>query len=158
MTIFMTRIAFATEVLATLSFFGFFAAITAQIMYRYLGLTIIFSEELARLLNIYAVFLGAAVATRYDLHIRIDVIDRLLAGHRNVSRVARFLYYLATLVFLAILGAGSMIMVRENWDLPLATMSWLSSGHIYLAPAIGSVLMFLLTIGKIAELLGDPKT
>lgn len=158
MAIYMTWLAFATEVLASLSFFGFFAAITAQIMYRYLGVSIVFSEELARLLNIYAVFLGAAVATRYDQHIRIDVIDRLLVNHRATSKVIRFFYYLISLVFLVILGTGSIIMVKENWSLPLATMSWLSSGHIYLAPAIGSVLMFLLTLGKIAELFGDSDT
>ena len=154
----MTWIAFTAEALASISFFCFFAAITAQIMYRYLGFTIIFSEELARLLNIYAVFLGAAVATRYDQHIRIDVIDRFLVGHRDISKVFRFLYYFVSLVFLFILGAGSMIMVKENWGLPLATMSWLNSGHIYLAPAIGSVLMFLLTFGKIADLFGDSET
>jgi TRAP-type transport system small permease protein len=153
MAIFMTWIALAADAMASISFLGFIVAITLQIIYRYLGVSIIFSEELARLLNIYAVFLGAAVATRYDFHIRIDVIDRLFLRHRALAKCFHIFYQTVALLFFVILGTGSFLMVKENWDLPLATMSWLSSGHIYLAPAIASVLMFLITIGKMVELL-----
>ncbi len=147
---FMTLLGWAADVLATAAFIGFTGAILSQVGYRYLGVSIIFSEELARLLNLYAVFLGAAVATRVDGHIRIDVIDRFISSGR-AAMVFRILYLLAALVFLLILCAGSWIMVKENWEIKLATMDWLSNGHIYLAPAVGSVLMILLTIGRIAE-------
>lgn len=153
MAIFMAWISLAADAMASLSFLGFIVAITLQIIYRYLGVSIIFSEELARLLNIYAVFLGAVVATRYDFHIRIDVIDKLFLRYRALATGFRIFYQAVGLLFYVILGIGSFIMVKENWELPLATMSWLNSGHVYLAPAIASVLMFVLTLGKIVELL-----
>jgi len=146
----MNYLGWAADVLATGAFIGFTAAIISQVCYRYLGFTIVFSEELARFLNIFAVFLGAAVATRVDGHIRIDVIDRFLPAGR-VAAAFRILYLASALVFLLILCAGSWIMVRENWEIKLATMNWLSNGHIYLAPAVGSMLMIMLTIGRIAE-------
>lgn len=147
----------AVDVLATISFFGFFAAVVAQVAYRYLGISIVFSEELARLLNLYAVFLGAVVATRIDAHIRIDVIDHFVGRLPRLFAALRIVYLAGAIVFLCVFAIGASRLVVDNWDIPLASMDWLNNGHIYLSAAIGAWLMALISLGRIAEIaLGIP--
>lgn len=150
----MDRVAFAIDIFATASFIGFFLAVVAQIVYRYLGVSIVFSEELARLLNLYAVFLGAVVASRLDAHIRIDAIDNLLGlSYRPRLRAGlHILYQLTAAVFLSVFAIGATRLVGANWDIPLATMDWLNNGHIYLAASIGAWLMVVLAVGRIIEI------
>lgn len=143
-------LALVVDILATTAFAGFFVMVVAQVSYRYLGVSMPFSEELARIFNIYAVFLGAAVAVRAEAHIRIDVIDRLFRHHRLLSSVFQVFYHLAALAFLLVFGSGAVLMAIDNWDVPLATMTWIGSGHVYLAPAAGSGLMILLTLDRLA--------
>ncbi|MEO6270564.1 MAG: TRAP transporter small permease subunit [Lautropia sp.] len=154
----MDRIAFAIDILATASFIGFFLAVVAQIVYRYFGVSMVFSEELARLLNLYAVFLGAVVASRLDAHIRIDAIDNVLGlSHRPRLRATLHIVYQVTAaVFLSVFAIGATRLVGANWDIPLATMDWLNNGHIYLAAAIGAWLMVVLAVGRIIEIAGAP--
>lgn len=153
-------IALATDILATASFIGFFLAVVAQIAYRYLGISIVFSEELARLLNLYAVFLGAAVASRINGHIRIDAIDNLFGLSRRpwLRSALRIAYQIVAIVFLTVFAIGATRLVSSNWDIPLATMEWLNNGQIYLAAAIGAWLMVLQAVGRIIEIAGGGVT
>lgn len=148
----MDVVASALDVLATLFFFGFFAAVVAQVVYRYLGVSIVFSEELARLLNLYAVFLGAVAAARSDMHIRIDVIDHLVEGRPRLGASLRIFYQAAAAAFFAVFGTGASLLVVSNWNIPLATMASLNNGHIYLPAAIGAWLMALLAMGRMVEI------
>ena len=148
----LDAIAQTADLLATLAFIGFFVAVCAQVGYRYLGISIVFSEELARLLNLYAVFLGVVTASRLEAHIRIDVIDHFIGPRRWLDATLRIAYQLAAIAFLAVVAIGASMLVEANKDIPLATMAWLHNGHIYLAAAIGSSAMLIVACGRIVEI------
>lgn len=143
-------VAGAADAFATICFAGFVLAILAQVAYRYLGVSLVFSEELARFLNVYVVFIGLIMITRIDGHIRVDIIDRLFQG-KIAAKILRVMQLLMALIFLLIMTAGAWKLMLANWDYPLATMSWLSQGHIFLAPFVGGLLSAILTVLKLFE-------
>ncbi|MEF2553146.1 TRAP transporter small permease subunit [Aurantimonas sp. A2-1-M11] len=134
----------AADALVTFCFAGFFLAVLAQIAYRYLGINLVFSEELARLLNLYVVFLGLVIVTVRHGHIRIDLLDRLLGRNRLTDILYRF-QLLAAFVFLCAMTLGAYRLMVANWPYPLATMPWVSQGTIYLAPFIGGAAATVIT-------------
>jgi len=144
----------AAEALACVCFAGFVLSILAQIVYRYAGLTIIFSEELARLLNIYVVFIGVIAIMRYDGDIRVDILDRWIGDRSGLMRAVRTVYKLLALVFLLIVAAGSWQLMMNGWPYRLATMAWLNQGHIYLAPFLGSALGALVMLLRVVDVRG----
>ncbi|EPX76805.1 hypothetical protein Salmuc_04691 [Salipiger mucosus DSM 16094] len=135
--------------MATLAFVGFFAAILAQIAYRYLGISLVFSEELARLLNVWVVFLGLiAVTVRHD-HIRVDLLDRTFGN----SPATTFLYrvqLLLTALFLASVTWGAFHLTTSNWAYPLATLP-IPRGAIFLAPCLGAGFGVMVSVLKLFE-------
>ncbi len=137
----------ATDALVTICFAGFFVAILAQIAYRYLGVSLVFSEELARLLNLFVVFLGLVLVTARHGHIRIDLIDRMLGRNLLTDILYRFQLF-AAFVFLCALTFGAYRLMVANWPYPLATMSWVSQGMVYLAPFIGGAVAAVITAIK----------
>lgn len=131
-------VAKTSDVFAACAFFLFLAAILGQVAYRYLGLSLIFSEELARLLNVYVVFIGIIAVTRFDGHVRIDLLERFLKDNVKLRRALRAVHLAGAFLFLVIVAIGAWELTIGGWNYRLATMAWLSQGHIYLAPFIGA--------------------
>lgn len=138
------------EVLATIAFIGFFVAVLAQIAYRYLGISLVFSEEVARLLNLYVVFVGLVVVTVRHGHIRIDLLDRMFGNGPLTSALYRVQLVL-TFVFLASVAWGSWLLTSANWPYPLATLHFVPKGAIYLAPLIGASLGAVVSVLRLAQ-------
>ncbi|WMS41921.1 TRAP transporter small permease subunit [Acuticoccus sp. MNP-M23] len=150
----MTRLtdglAKAAEALATIAFIGFFVFILAQIGYRYLGLSLVFSEELARLLNLYVVFLGLVVVTVRHGHIRIDILDRML-GNGPLTAALYRIQLVLTFIFLASVAWGSWSLTAANWPYPLATLHFVPKGAIYLAPFLGAAVGAVVSLLRLAQ-------
>ncbi|RAH99136.1 hypothetical protein DLJ53_21550 [Acuticoccus sediminis] len=152
------QLAKASEALATIAFIGFFAAILAQIGYRYLGISLVFSEEVARLLNLYVVFIGLVVVTVRHGHIRIDLLDRIFGPGPVTSALYRIQLVL-TFVFLASVAWGSWSLTYANWPYPLATLDFMPKGTIYLAPFLGAALGAVVSLLRLVQPvppLGEP--
>jgi len=126
----------------------FFVAIlvvmVCQVVFRYvLNTPLTWTEELARILFIWACFLGAPVATRRGNHVTIlFVFDRL---PRGVSRVVVLGIQAVSLVFfLQLVILGAVLAVRshsvEAITLPIP---W---SLIYLAVPVSGILMILQTV------------
>lgn len=144
-----SRITRLVENVATLAFIGFFVAVCAQVIYRYLGLAIVFSEEAARLLNIYAVFIGALAAFMSAAHIRIDIIDRVAHRGRWGPQILAVLYDLLFVLFAIVFGIGSFSMLLGNWNVPLATIGGLDSWVFYLPAVIFSAGICIAALGRL---------
>ncbi len=137
--------------LAALCFAGFLVMVLAQVFYRYFGVSMIFSEDGARLLNIYAVFLGLVMVVHAEGDVRIDLIDRfVLTGPRSLA-VLRLAYALIMLVLLAAIATGAFLLMRSNWGLSLPAITFLHQGHIYLAPFLGSLLSIFVLVEKLRQ-------
>lgn len=141
------------EFIAVAAFIGFFVCIVAQVMYRYLGVNLTWSEELARVLNIWTVFLGAAVVYRQEEHIRIDIIDRFLI-HKNKKIKTAFALFadVFCLLFVLVLLTGSLVMAVSTWDVYLSSLTGWRTSYLYFAPALGAFFMLLYIIIRMVSL------
>lgn len=135
--------------LAAICFAGFILMILAQVSYRYLGISMVFSEDAARLLNIYAVFLGLVMVVHKDGDVRIDLIDRFLARNLKLQTILRIGYAFILIALLSAITFGSYLLMKANWGFSLPAIPFLHQGHIYLAPFIGSILSIVVTISKL---------
>ncbi len=110
-----------------------------QIVARFFPGTTVWSEELARFVFVWIVFLGAGTLMRDEEHIRIGVIsERLGATGRLVFRI---LCALLVIPFLFILTWGAYLNMLHQWNTFAPTVGWLRLGYVYLALVISGILM-----------------
>lgn len=144
-------IAKASDALSTLAFAGFLIAILAQVAYRYLGVTMVWSEEMARLLNVYMVFFGLIVVTFRADHLKIDILERTISSP-SILKTLRIVHLALAFIFLLVLTYGAYLLTISSWGQRLSTMAWANHGMFYLAPLIGcsvsSLLVALQLIGS----------
>ncbi len=111
-----------------------------QIIARFIpGDATVWSEEMARFLFVWIVFLGAATLTADDEHIRIGVIsDRI--GPR-AGRILRIIIIVIVLPFVAIMSWGSYLNMIRQWNTFAPTVAWVRLGYVYLGMLISGMLM-----------------
>ncbi len=150
------------QVLVVLLLVNIVANIMAQVISRYFfGKPLVWVEEIATYSFIWATFLGAALALKYDRHVKIDTF----IGHlpERAGAVARAVVFLVIIVFLArilpsVESAIEVEMRRRSIALP-----WqIPSGWFFSVPlAVGAVSMLLTAVFKfLVELrfaLGGPR-
>lgn len=120
--------------------FLMFAITLFQVVARMiLKMSSVWSEELARLLYVCIIFLGAAIVAREEEHISIIIFhEQLPAAFRH------WLYLLTRLImipFTLVLIVGAFINMKANLEVHASTMDWLSMGYIYLVILISGVIM-----------------
>jgi len=126
----------ASAVLLVVMFLTTLYQVLARVV---LGISSVWSEELARFLYVCLVFVGTVPLVRDDQHIRVGVLtDRL--GTRAAA-VMRALTILLTLPFIAVMTWGAWTNTRMNWRTYAPTLDWLSIGYIYLIIWVAGVLM-----------------
>lgn len=139
----------ALGAVATLAFVGMLGCALAQVLFRYvLHWSIDWTEEGARVLFLIAVLLGIALAVREREHIAVPfLLDRL---PRRLKALARMLIAALTLLFLAMLGWGALLMAGGTWHSYLITIDWLSLGYLYAV----EVAAIAITVGYVVLELG----
>ena len=104
-----------------------------------LGISSVWSEELARFLYVCLVFIGAAPLIRDDEHIRVGVLtDRLTGRPQSIMRLVTIFL---TIPFIAIMTWGAWTNTVANWRTYAPTLDWLSIGYIYLVIWVAGLLM-----------------
>jgi len=134
--------------------------VVVEVGLRYLfSSSLIFTEELARYLMVWVVFLGSAIAVRDGAHIRISMLLNCLPPlwQRWVTVVAEIL----TMTFLAVTAIeGMRILPKQLSQIP-ATFD-VPLFYFYLAIPVGSLLMMIFIGPRLWQGLhsgakGDPK-
>lgn len=119
----------------------------AQIFARYvLNHSLFWSEELARYLFIYLVFLGAAIVLRREGHIQVSFfVEKLPPGPRRVVAVLGDILLLAFVGIVLIQSVRLAIMV---WTVPTAALliPWT---FVYLGILLGMAAMVLVMLGAL---------
>lgn len=135
---------------ATLFFVLFCIAILLQVFTRYvLNNPLPWSEEVARYLSMWAMFLGAVTVTRRRSHLSVDLLDHYLDRASKRLRIAYGIAInLAVALVLPGLIYGSFFMAHDRWGVRLVTLP-LPHGLAFLSLAISSVLMLLYTVDHI---------
>ncbi|NLY00405.1 MAG: TRAP transporter small permease [Rhodopirellula sp.] len=80
--------------------------VTAQVVWRYVfNNSLVWTEELSRLLFTWIIFIGAALAVKEGTHIGVSLlVDRLPASVRRHLAAARLVLIAVFLAFLAVVG------------------------------------------------------
>ena len=116
-----------------------------------LGISSVWSEELARFLYVCLVFVGAAPLIRDDEHIRVGVLTDRLTG--RPLTILRLLTILLTIPFIAVMTWGAWTNTVVNWRTYAPTLDWLSIGYIYLVIWIaGLLILWYLTVNLVRNL------
>ncbi len=96
------------------------------------------TEELAKILFVYIVFLGSASLIESEGHICIAVLsDRLPA---SVARWHRLFVRLVLVAFGVIFVWSSWLNVLNNWEFYAPSMTWFRLAYLYLGMVISGVM------------------
>lgn len=124
------------------------------VIFRYvLNDSLVWSEEVARYLFVWIVFLGAAIGVRQRQHIAIDVLGSR-PGPRTRSALA-WLARAATLAFAALLVVPGWSFVRVGMSNSSPALQ-IPMGLVYLAPVVGGVLIIVYLVGAARSSPGAP--
>ncbi len=111
----------------------------------YLSASLAWSEEVARFMLIWLVFIGAVLAYVNDEHLGLDIVVRLFP--RRVRYGLAVLADLLIMVAIYLVIRGGAVLMRDSWEWgsPATDIPY---GYVYtVVPACG-ILLFLQTIGK----------
>jgi TRAP-type C4-dicarboxylate transport system permease small subunit len=115
-----------------------------------IGRTFTWYDEIARLLFVWIVFLGAAVGVRRTAHFRLHlVIDRLGPAGRRLAH---------TVVVLVLIGFG-LVLIQQGWKLvelgqfQRTPVMGLSKQWIYASVPTGGILIILYSLPHLRRVL-----
>lgn len=140
----------SAQMIVGMLFLGlFFITIIVQIITRYLGISVIWTEEVANYSFIWAIFMGAAVMVNRKEHFNFDFLSRKLeGGNRAKLFVLIDAIVLAFALAISIYGFQAVITFwNYNW---LAFPSF-KMGYIWLSIPVMGITMAIYSIGHILK-------
>lgn len=147
------------ETVAIFAFVTMLGSSLLQVFFRYIiGSSLMWTEELARLMCILTTYFGSVVVLLAREHIRVEAIDTLLPA--RASAMLRLLVDLLIAWFLLTVAYGCGLMVSATWTTFTATMGWFRMGYIYVAVAAAALAMTLILVldiyQQVMRLIGLP--
>ena len=117
------------DLVAIGAFTGMFLCVLGQVVFRYfLGDPLVWSDELARYLFVWASFLGWVIAARRRSHLSIDMVGTRLAPAGRA--VLRLVGAVAGIAFAALLVFYGWRITARNLDVDTTTL-FFSIGVVY---------------------------
>jgi TRAP-type C4-dicarboxylate transport system permease small subunit len=120
--------------------------VIVQVLARYvIEVSIPWTEEAARYMLASMTFIGGAVALKEGKHIVVDFLFQRLPPQSQ--RFLSLVFGVLIFIFLLMIGWGGLRLLESAWEVPTASMPWLTMGQIYLILPVGLLLMIWYTIG-----------
>lgn len=121
---------------------------TAQVLIRFLNVQLFGlryrTEPAARFILVVATYIGAAVASRNDEHIRIDyMLDKLEVRAPRLRRSLDLLVAGIIVGFVVIALVGTLGNAINHWGTSIGGIAVVTSGMIYLGISLGLAAMLL---------------
>lgn len=124
-----------------------------QIVFRVAKNPLSWSEEIARYLFVWIIYLASSRAMATEKHLTVDILPLLLKGRAKV--VLHIVSTLLTLAFLVgLLYAGSLVLPNLLVKKQFSPANHINMFSVYLAPTVGAVLM---TVQALQILIRDVK-
>ncbi|MFC0560382.1 TRAP transporter small permease [Halalkalibacter alkalisediminis] len=130
----------------------FFIAILIQVISRYLGISIIWTEEVATNAFIWAVFMGAAVMVNRKDHFNFDLLSKLFKGKKRLT--LSIVNDSILLIFCAALFFYSLTALTSFWNYNWVTLPMIKMGYVWLALPVMTMTM---VIYLVAHIVGNVK-
>lgn len=122
----------------------FFGVIVFQIVTRYLGISVIWTEEVANYSFVWAVFMGAAIMVNRREHFSFDFLIQKLQGKKKVYlSIFNDAILIVFNIFIFLLGVQ---VVNEFWNYTWATIPEMKMGYVWIAIPIMAATMIIYTI------------
>ncbi len=129
------------EAVALTMFVAMILSVLIQVGARFSGFSVLWTEELARILLICSSILAIAVAVRRREHIIVDYFfERFTARTRRALLTA---FDVAILAFLMVWLRGALRLAALNADTVHVTVPWIAVSHVYWVEAFSIVLMMI---------------
>jgi TRAP-type C4-dicarboxylate transport system permease small subunit len=117
------------------------------VLFRYaFDSPIVWGDEIVRYSLIWMTFIGTAMATKENQHIRVDVIDQVLSKRgQKITDGFVDVVVVAFMVFLIHYGIRMTDFQRGMYG---ETLSWFSYAYVYVSIPIGAFFTIVYTISK----------
>jgi len=134
---------------------GFTVLIFVTVLSRYVfNFSILFSQEVSKLLFIWSCFFAATITYKQMAHIRFEFAESFL-GKRGVLVTDVFIHSLS-LVFFALIFGESISYVRQIWETYFPLIG-ISQGWIYVSVLITSIIFLIHNLSFFIESLASLK-
>jgi len=138
------------NIITILAFIVMVIVVLLQVIFRYvMRISVPWTEEFARYLLILITFVGGALAVRDKQHIAVTAIINKFP--RKIRYYLNKCFNISIILFLVAVFKGSIIMVKLTWETPVGSISWLTSGKLYLILPISIVIMLGCLIRQLFE-------
>lgn len=128
----------------------FFIAVLIQIFTRYLGISVLWTEELTNYSFVWAVFMGAAVMVDFKEHFAFRGLHDKLKDPKK-KRILQIIIHSLIFVFsvyILVLGIG---ITKTFWNYKWISLPQLQRGYIWLAVPIMGGTMSLYSFHNILQ-------
>jgi len=135
------------EVFGVILLFAITILLGVGVFFRYvLNNSLSWSDELARYFHIWAVFVGLGLCAKYDLNMKVDILEHSIPKLKPVLLVVQDLIYLAFLVYT--LGP-SITVIQKTIATPQGSPAMgMPMQYLYLCYPIGCVLAIIRILQK----------
>ncbi|WP_332696733.1 TRAP transporter small permease [Halalkalibacter lacteus] len=126
----------------------FFIAIIIQVITRYFGISVIWTEEVANYSFIWAIFMGAAVMVNRKDHFNFDLLEKKLKGKARVT--LSLVIDSILLLFCAALCFYSFTALTSFWNYNWVTLPSIKMGYVWLSFPVMTITMVIYLFAHIA--------
>lgn len=122
----------------------FFVTIVFQIVTRHMGISVIWTEEVANYSFIWAMFMGAAVTVNRKEHFSFDFLQRKLTGKKLI--ILNIIIDLILILFNLALFIYGLQVVERFWNYNWAALTQMKMGYVWISIPImaGTMIIYLL--------------
>jgi len=141
----------AVEYFSLSIFFVLVLLVILQVFFRYvLQISVPWTEELARVMYMWLVFIGIIIVEAENINIRTTYfLDKMSLKVRYVMEI---IINVSAIVFLLVLFYGSILITKESWVYMLGSIPWISSAITYIPAIIGAPLTIWFLIKQIIDM------
>ncbi len=108
-------LAHTEEIIGAFCMLAMTFVVTIAVLFRWLGIQFISSDELARYLMVWSIYIGIIVVTRQRAHVAVDILPNVLHGAaRKILLIFIQLCVLATLAWLLKLSFGLVTLASRS--------------------------------------------
>ena len=133
------------------------AVIVAQVFCRYvLNSSLSWSEELARYLFIWMIYIGISYGVKLDKHICVDAVYSF--APKSIKRYYAIVSYLLFLLFaVAMVYYGILVVGMQISSGQVSPAMGVPMQYVYAAPVVGFVLTAIRLVQKVIEAIKAPE-
>ena len=124
--------------------------ILAQIACRALGLPLAWSEEIARYIFVFIIYLASSKAIKEDKHLSVDILP-LILGERAKNVLFIFVRIITGIFCVILLYYGSMVIIGLTTKTQFSPANGINMIIPYMAPVLGSAMMIIRAMQKINQ-------